>query len=86
MTRRQLDELLSELVAIAFWDKCYQRSISHSLVETDAWNARRKRVPEILTQLNREEEQLGQQYPTSRVSLLKATLGPEDRSAWQDRN
>jgi len=55
LTRRQLDELRSELEVIAIWDECYQRSTEHSLAETDASEARRGRVREILAQLGRED-------------------------------
>jgi hypothetical protein len=78
MTRMELDELQSELVAIVFWDECY-RCTRNGFIESAAWKARRKRVREILTLLDREDArvQLPSDGPVSRVGSLREAVGLE---------
>jgi len=51
LTRDQLEDLRNELIAINFWDKSYENSITYNFIETTAWEARRKRLREIITEL-----------------------------------
>ncbi len=55
MTSDQREELRCEVTAISFWDEAYARNPNPTYVETTAWAARRRRVREILEQLEREE-------------------------------
>jgi len=54
MQQDQLEDLGYELISIAFWDESYERGINQNVVETTAWEARRRRVREIAEQLNRD--------------------------------
>lgn len=51
LTRDQLEDLRNELIAINFWDKSYENSTGYNFIEITAWEARRKRLREIIRQL-----------------------------------
>ena len=44
-------DLWQQLRAIALWDRIYENIESHDLIETSAWEARRKRFREIVEQI-----------------------------------
>ena len=44
----QFQKLWRELRAINFWDKNYEASESHNFIEIAAWEARRRRMRELI--------------------------------------